>query len=141
MANKIGFLWKYVANNEQHAVVIDDDGKCCYAYYSVDDIYQTDVWLYNRETTPENPEWEEKDGRPPFKNGKEYCSSIPFEPIQNPKDIRIVWQYDSNDFPMLIFIYVRGDLFAIIDPKKRPGWCKLAVKAGPLAIPLKEYFH
>ena len=116
--------------------IFDDDGKTAYAYLrSEDDQIVGDVWLYNHGEPPDQPEWDDPSNLP-FANPREFVSGEPFDPVEDPSELRFEW-IQWWDAPTLR-IHIREEPFAVLTPGSKPGWSRLAIKEGPLALPLKE---
>lgn len=124
-------------NNESGAkVVFDDDGKTGYAYLIIEEKMVSDVWLYNVGEPPSHPEWPDRD-KMPFSNPAEFVSGEKFDPLNEPGEIALNWQTDSNGLQRVI-VTLRGIVHAVLQPGAKPGWCRLAVKTSPIARPLNE---
>lgn len=122
----------YDANNK-YSVVIEDDGKVCYAYLMDNKEIAGDVWLYNSSQTPEKVDWSEKDAMP-FLNPMEFVDlrRMP-KPLNNSSDIKINWNLDSGGVLVEATISISNTLVAKLSPGKKPGWSTVAIKDGPLA--------
>jgi hypothetical protein len=114
-------------------LVIEDDGRVCYAYaLSGDDKISGDVWLYNRCPTPDVPEWDKPDDLP-FANPREFVAAdLDFQPPESPSDISVSWM-PTADGGFHVQIYIRDQLIARLGRGTNPGWSVLAGKDGPLA--------
>lgn len=117
-------------------VIIDDDGKTCYAYLLINEEIVSDVWLYNVGEPPQNPEWLDQN-KMPFTNPAGFASTETFEPISDLSEISLDWNSDSSQLRQLD-IFLRGKKHAVLRPNAKPGWCRLASKGSPVARPLHE---
>ena len=129
-------LWEYPHHETSSKLVLDDDGKAAYAYLVKGNRVIGDVWLYNVAPTPSDPEWPNVH-KTPYANPFPYSSSEAFSSLQYAAEIRLVWRANSTHLEQ-VDIWLRDQLHAVIRPCSKPGWCRLAVKAGPLAKPLHE---
>ena len=118
----------------EYAAVFEDDGRVAYAYLCKGRDIVGDVWLYNHGTAPVEPEWEDP-SRMPFANPREFTNHGLFEPVKDASEVGFEW---SEGDPPALLIFIRGDLFAKLIPGSKPGWSKLAIKDGPLALVLPE---
>jgi len=115
-----GFLIVYEFEDDDRPLIIEDDGRACFAYVKgpTGNIV-TEVWLYNRITaaTPANPrthalEWGEK--------------SFP----SSSADFRVSIS-KSTTKPTVLSVFIRGELFAILRVREKIGRSRLARKDGP----------
>jgi len=118
-----------------YSAVFDDDGKTAYAYLSDGKRIVADVWLYNRGESPDDPEWDDP-GKMPFANPKGYANGELFPPVADPSQLRFEWALGAVGPTLRIFI--RGEAFGVLTPGSKPGWSKLALANGPLALKLEE---
>ena len=120
-----------ISLNSNYSIVFEDNGRVAYAYLldNFDNIVG-DVWLYNRCTTPLEPEWKNPD-KMPFANSSEYVKNEHFDPVKNTEDVSVRWKYDDDKVQAKIYIHDR--LFAILTEGSKPGKSLLANKNGPLA--------
>jgi hypothetical protein len=121
------------ASSPTYPVIIEDDGRVCYAYMLFKGSIVGDVWLYNQDETPSEPPWTSGDNMP-FLNPKEFTIDIScFDPISNEDDIKI--ECTSSDLETLIEarIFINGRFAAMLKPGVKPGWSLNAKKDGPLA--------
>jgi len=124
-------------NTEHDAEVrIEDDGKVAYAYLLLYGKIVGDIWLYNVGDSPVTPEWTDKE-KIPFSNPKEFVRNEDVLPIQSPSDVTLEWGRAPNG-DLQAVIYLRDKKHALLCPEAKPGWCRLAAKAGPLAKPLDD---
>ena len=120
--------------DSDYSAIFEDDGKVAYAYLRKGAHIVGDVWLYNHGEAPVEPEWEDP-SRMPFANPKEFINPDPFEPVKDASEVGFEW-VEGN--PPVLLIFIRGDLFARLTPGSQPGWSKLAIKDGPLAMVFTE---
>lgn len=117
-----------------YSAVFEDDGRVAYAYLLKGGDIIADVWLYNHGEPPDEPEWEDPT-RMPFANPNGFASPKPFNPITDASDISFKWNAGN---PPTVKIFIRGEPFAKLIPGSKPGWSKLAIRDGPLALTLSE---
>jgi len=129
------FYHKIEKPGSNYSVVVEDDGKVAYAYLLYGQAIVGDVWLYNQQETPEQPEWRDK-SRTPFLNPKSYVKPVNFAPLIDAKDVQAIW-HEAEDGIKAVELHLRGQHFALISPGNKPGFSFLAVKDGPLAKVLK----
>ena len=118
--------------NRDYSAVFEDDGKVAYAYLRKGADIIGDVWLYNHGEAPVEPGWEDP-SRMPFANPREFINPNPFDPVKDISEVGFNWVEGD---PLTLLIFIRGDLFARLIPGSQPGWSKLAIKDGPLALVL-----
>ncbi|MEH6447821.1 MAG: hypothetical protein V7765_04085 [Oleispira sp.] len=117
-----------------YSVIFDDDGRIAYAYLlDSNGSIVSDVWLYNRCNTIDEPEWKAQ-GNMPFSNPKAYVNSAAhdvFQLIDNISDVKVNWGGRAGN--VIADIFVRQCLFAKLVEGVKPGYSLLAGKDGPLA--------
>ncbi|MDO3434492.1 hypothetical protein QWJ46_17585 [Rhizobium sp. CBN3] len=115
-----------------YSVIIEDDGAKGYAYLlDSEGGIVSDVWLYNRGPAPEAVDWSDP-SKLPFSNPAEFVSNVDFRPIASASELLVQWQ-QSADRLIEAQLWVRGQLFAILQQGVAPGRSRLAAKDGPLA--------
>jgi len=112
------------------SVLLEDDGRVAYAYLRDGNRIVADVWLYNVAETPERVDWRDRT-QMPFLNPKAFCKSDASMRITPQSQVRCTSHGELFD------IEVDGRLIARLGRETRPGWSRLAAKAGPLAKPLE----
>ena len=119
--------------HEEYSIVIEDDGRVCYAYLLQDDKIIGDIWLYNQSDAPSKTEWRREDM--PFLNPREFLKDgIVLKPITSDKEIGLEWVFsDKSGVLDQVRIFIHGLLTAIVKPDSKPGWSVNVVKDGPLA--------
>jgi hypothetical protein len=122
----------FVREDSADTLWIEDNGVVCYAYYLVDNRVSGMVWLYNRNPIEIN-EWSETDRREKLTplNLSAYVSQARFELPSGPADFSVMWGF--RDQVRESAIYIRGTLHAVVGIADHPGWCRLAIRDGPLA--------
>jgi hypothetical protein len=121
------------AGDGRTSAVFEDDGDVAYCYVMVEGEIRSDVWVYNRRSTPVEKPWE-KGASPPHLNPKEYAFEMDRLPAST-ADVSIDWQMERASSPVaLVTIY--GELLASVSADAKPGYARLARKDGPLAKPL-----
>lgn len=116
-----------------YSVVVEDDGRVAYAYLCNERKIVADVWLYNRDKSPDEPEWSDR-SLAPFANPSAYALEFDLSPISDKRDVAVAWQND----PISATISIHGKNWAVLREGFKPGYCRLAKKAGPLARPMSE---
>jgi len=115
-----------------YSVVVEDNVRVAYGYLRHERNIIADVWLYNRCTSPDNPEWSDP-SLAPFANPVAYAFEMDLNPIENERDVTVVWQED----PIVATVIIHGTRWAVLKSGAKPGFCRLAKKAGPLALPFE----
>jgi hypothetical protein len=114
--------------------MFEDDGKTGYAYLIDSKIRKViaDVWLYNRHSTPNAPEWTTREGAP-YRNSTAYSDPhADFEFPTNESDIDIRWVEDESARVGSI-VLLRNEPVAELYVGDMPGKSKFARMDGPLA--------
>ena len=113
-------------------VLIEDDGRACYAYLCVGPRITSLVWLYNRLPAPEH--FEEPRGVNGPRNPSNYVLDQAFAPPKDEFEVEALCRRKEDALDASV--YIRGKLHALLKPGQMPGWCVLAKKDGPLALQL-----
>lgn len=129
-------LLQYVNDEVGAKVVFDDDDKAGYVYLLIGEQVVGDVWLYNVVEAPQIPEWTNLENMP-FANPVGFASEERFEPINDPAEIALDWVVKSGSL-WQVRVILRGMEHALLRAGGKPGWCRLAAKASPIAKPLNE---
>ncbi|RUM06730.1 hypothetical protein [Rhizobium chutanense] len=126
-------FWAQLSNEGTgYSVIIEDDGAKAYAYLlDSAGVMVSDVWLYNRGPAPETVDWNDP-SKLPFSNPAEFVSDLDFKPIASASELSVQWK-QSADRPVEAQLWVRGQLFAVLQHGIAPGRSRLAAKDGPLA--------
>jgi hypothetical protein len=133
-AGERGFLIVYEFEDDDRLLIIQDDGRVCYAHVR-GALGQTvsGVWLYNRVPAPEvgEPESLAREAAPA--NPRRYAldwsdSGLP----QSAADFRASIFRVTNT-PTAFSVFIRDELFAVLRADQEIGMSKLAKKDGPLA--------
>jgi len=111
------------------SVVIEDDGRVCYAYLLQNERLVGDVWLYNVSAAPLTVDWRRREDAP-FCNPAKYCADATLPRLRPDSDVSCAWLARGAE------IWVSGTLWARLEAGARPGWSRGARIAGPLAKPL-----
>lgn len=121
-----------------YSVIIDDDGRVCYAYLLLKNSLIGDVWLYNQSEAPLSTTWEKEEM--PFLNSTEYIKEgLKIFPISNSEEVHVEWDFMDDQFSLnQIKIYIRNQHTATIQPGSKPGWSLNVKKSGPLAKVLND---
>lgn len=125
---------KFIDNRTGYSAIFDDDGRVAYAYLLDESgSIVSDVWLYNRCSTPVEPEWKAPENMP-FANSQAYVNNIThdvFQVVDTISDVNVAW---SDEFGRVkANILIHNELFATLIDGIKPGWSVLASKDGPLA--------
>lgn len=115
-----------------YSVVFDDDGRVAYAYLlNQSGAIVGDVWLYNRCTSPSEPEWKDP-SKIPFANPIGFVKDHEgFSPVKDISEVMVQWEISNGMIKANIFIH--NNLFAVLVEGEKPGWSILAARDGPLA--------
>jgi hypothetical protein len=131
-----GFVIEFPAPEKDYSVIIEDDGKTCYAYLIKRRGIAGDVWLYNRRPTPGEPEWSSP-ANAPFLNPEKWTKSEkPYDLPNDGSQFSVVWGR-ADDRRIRSSIYLKSQLVAILLDGSKPGWSLMAARDGPLALALK----
>jgi hypothetical protein len=123
---------EFVSPDGRQAVIVEDDGRVGYAYLlDANGKICSDVWLYNRCPTPEQPEWHARDNAP-FANSAPFVDrDVIFLLPDSATDMTVAWEGEGDARTAAIFLGHK--LFAKLMNGSKPGWARLAAKDGPLA--------
>lgn len=129
------FYYQFISDHcSQYSIIIEEDGKVCYAYLLFEKNIIGDVWLYNQEPTPTDVPWRSKENMPflnPMGFAKE-TNEIPT--IEDESEVRIEWKFLNGECSFgQADILVRGKLVAVLKENSKPGWSLNAKNDGPLA--------
>jgi hypothetical protein len=93
------------------SLVFDDDGAVAYAYLCEPPGFKvvTHVWLYGR-----GPRWE-----------------MVFQLVAGPRELEVRWE-DGHESILGVELLIRGQRFARLEPRAKPGWSILARKDDAL---------
>lgn len=114
------------------SVIFEQDSKVAYAYLLDREEVVSDVWLYNVDYAPQNPEWKNHLCDMPFRNSIQYVSCPVFTPINNQNEISIEW-IENNDKNVIVNVFIRGELMGVLQKFCKPGWSKLSSVDSPIA--------
>lgn len=124
-------LLNFAAPHGGYSLAFEDDGKVAYAYLKQQCQVVGDVWIYNRCPTPEVPEWSDRT-KAPFANPRGYAlEGGEIRQALRIEDIQVDWDYEANG--PVAYVYLFGDLYAVLGVGDKPGYARLAVADGPLA--------
>ena len=134
--SSVGFFERFVSPDGYAAVVLEDNGRVAYAYLlDATGAICGDVWLYNRCPAPLEPEWGDCD-RAPYANPIAFVDqAMAFSLPDSAADIVVEWSQRGCDLVACIFL--SQTLLAKLMQGSKPGWSRLAVKDGPLALKLE----
>ena len=120
------------SEDSDYIVVFDDNGRVAYGYLIKNSKIISDVWLYNHNPPPREPEWNDP-SKLPFANPITFASILTESPVEAPKDLSFSWEYDENQKLVSVKINIRGETYGLLKPDNRVGWSRLAIKDGILA--------
>jgi hypothetical protein len=129
------FLMRWHSPDGDYAVDIEDDDRVAYAYLLQGERIVADIWLYNAEATPTEPEWADRE-KLPFLNPASFAFENNLGPIRGEDDVEVLW---STDGKVSALVRLFGIDWAILAPGAKPGWCRLAKRNGRLANLLDEF--
>ncbi len=116
---------------DSYTLTFEDNGKVAYAYLKENNSIIGDVWLYNRCSTPDNPEWNDRDNMP-FANSKDYMSEKgKIDRAVGVDDVLVDWE-DEQGRPVA-YIYLFEDLYGVVGVNDKPGYARFASKDNPIA--------
>jgi hypothetical protein len=121
--------WKNKSGS--YSAIFEDDGKVAYGYLFFNNEVVGDVWIYNCGDAPKTPEWKFSQNMP-FANPIDFISSEKFPPAKEESELSLSWDEDNLGVVTAIFM-IRNSVIAKVKHGSKPGWCKLAIKNGPLA--------
>jgi hypothetical protein len=115
------------------SVMIEDDGRVCYAYLiSAEEQIVGDVWLCNRCDAPDKPEWTDRD-KAPYANPERFSRPDTGFPLPDDEsDISIQWSVDEAE-RRSADVLTDGLLIGRLREGEKPGRARAAAKDGPLA--------
>ena len=108
------------------AVVLDDDGRVALAYLLNGEDIVGDVWS----RAPEAVDWKDR-SQVPFLNPRSLCASEDVPRLSRHSSVRCAWFENGVEV-------TDGTLMARLEHGAKPGWSRLALRAGPLAKPLRK---
>lgn len=116
------------------SVVVEEDERTAYAYLlNSDRKIVADVWLYNVDVTPTEPEWR-SDEPMPYRNPSRYVGERheTLDRITSESDVSVEPIEDGAE------LFLQNQLVARLKVGSRPGWSITASEDGPLAKVLKQ---
>lgn len=136
MADSKSFVREFLCESTDFRLIIEDDGRVCYAYVVSSNGIEGDVWLYNRGPAPSEPEWGDAD-RAPFANPKHLTKKdLPFFIPNSPDAFSVTWWVGGGGPEAKI--YIDGVLAGILGTGDKPGQSIAAAVDGPLAKAIGE---
>ncbi len=91
-----------------YSLVIEDDGRVCYAYLLKGQEIIGDVWLYNQDKTPAAVNWKSSEELP-FLNPSEFVNEgYDFNPIQSTDQLSVQWKGHLGSLEKLRYILTTG---------------------------------
>lgn len=112
-------------------LTFEDNGRVAYAYLKAKEGICGAVWLYNRCTTPQSPEWHDR-SKIPFANCAGYmCEEGRMEHDLSDDSVFVDWERDENG--PVAYVYVGDDLYGVVGVGDKPGYARYAIKDNPLA--------
>jgi hypothetical protein len=126
-------LHEFTCDDGLHKCVVEDNGRVAYAYLIRDNKMIGDLWLYNQAESPAEPEWRDRT-KMPFLNPASFVDvGTMAEPLQSSDDIAAEWELGGDGVATKLALYLHGQLYGILAPMVKPGWCIAVLKDGPLA--------
>jgi hypothetical protein len=139
MSDENGGIWFVYEHPSGAAVGIEIDDRGAHAYFRQGGAIKGDVWLFNvREVLPRGRGDLTKGSAPA--NPEEYAGENSTISDANKEDFWLEWinSTDGRSLPTAL-IYFRGQLHAVVGSGMRPGFCRFAREAGPIARPLDDW--
>jgi hypothetical protein len=129
----LGFLMSQKDPRSGESVVVEDDGRVCYAYLlSPEEQIVGDVWLYNRCEAPVEPEWTDRT-KAPFANPRRFIQDPPgFRLPSGEEEVAIRWT-ESAPGTRVAEVLIGDLIIGRLRAGQKPGWALAAAKDGPLA--------
>jgi hypothetical protein len=121
-------LLAFQDEGQRYSVILEED-RVAYAYLRDGKEIVGDVWLYNVDPAPAEPEWGDPE-KMPFRNPVAFVRPGTLAPLAEALGWRCTFQGSEAR------VYCDGALVARLVPGAKPGWSVLAAKKGPLALPL-----
>lgn len=118
------------------AAVFEDDGRVAYCYILEDGQIKSDVWIYNRENSPDDADIRHQDASTPPMNPRKYALAAERLP-ERTDDVSIEWRIAKGMKPTAV-VRVFGLTMAQVSAEAKPGYARLARIEGPLAKPLGQ---
>jgi hypothetical protein len=116
-----------------HTCIVEDNGRVAYAYLLREKQIVGDLWLYNQEATPQEPEWKNR-SKLPFLNPAAFFElSRMSEPLCSVDEIEIVWGGGDDGISTSLQLHLRGQFYGELIVGSKPGWTIAASQDGPLA--------
>ena len=131
--DEAGVFTSSTSDDPRYSAVFEDDGEVAYGYMVIDKEIVSDVWLYNTADTPVTPPWRDGPEGLPFRNPIDLAGSGRFEPVRDEEEVFFLWVYGTDQVPVAVEFWIRGQRHARVTTDSKPGWCVLATKDGPLA--------
>jgi hypothetical protein len=131
-----GFTKEFSEEFSTSRLVIEDDGRVCYAYLASAEGITGDVWLYNRAPTPDEPEWSNRELAPFLNPVSLTRRDLPFSIPNSSEAFKVDWR--KTKAGMAASIYIDGVLAGILAPGDKPGQSAAASADGPLANEIRK---
>jgi hypothetical protein len=129
-----GFLIVYEFDDDDRPLIIEDDGRVCYAHVRgpLGQVVSS-VWLYNRVPAPEDAEPDSLAREAAPANPQRYTLDWGDRiPPQSATDFRASI-FKATNTPTAFNVFIRDELFAVLRADQEVGMSKLAKRDGPLA--------
>lgn len=124
-------ILNFESPSDDFILTFEDNGKVAYAYLKNEGDFVGDVWLYNRCSTPKDPEWKDRNNIP-FANCSKYMSEGGVMKKEvGVEDVLVDWEEEEQG--PVAYIYIFKDLYGVIGVNDKPGYARFAIKDGPLA--------
>ena len=118
------------------SVIIEDDDRVAYAYLFRSNTIVSDVWLYNVREAPATAEWTSPDEMPFLNPADLSLDKGIYRCLDDPLRVRLE-PLDSGHGTG-VRLYIDNTLHAVLAEGAKPGWCRLAVRDGPLAKRIED---
>jgi hypothetical protein len=131
--NMSTLLHQFTCDDGLHRCVVEDNGRVAYAYLIRENKMIGDLWLYNQAESPTEPEWRDRT-KMPFLNPASFVDmGAMSQPLQSSDDIAAEWELGGDGVATKVALYLHGQLYGVLAPMVKPGWCVAVLKDGPLA--------
>ncbi len=138
MSDEDGGVWVGFDHPYGVSVGIEITETTAHAYFRAMGPINGDVWLFNLRKAPRTTKWDLSDGKAPI-NLDDYTRADSSVELAKAEDFSLEWMSAADGRgPPTVLIFFRGELHAVLGSGLRPGFCRLAERAGPIARPLEE---
>jgi hypothetical protein len=78
------------------SLIVEDDDRVAYAYLLHNEEIVGDVWLYNGDPAPSDPQWGDPSGAP-FLNPQEFVLPFGGPRLEDSRSVRVAWIREEQD--------------------------------------------